>query len=383
MTRHILAWAVAAALVWSPLAALAQEQEQKEPAGPPKIQMAILLDTSGSMEGLIHQARTQIWKVVNEFATAERNGQRPEFEVALYEYGKSSIPQKENYIRQIVAFTNDLDKVSEELFKLKTNGGDEYCGAVIERAVKELAWSQDNRDLKCIFIAGNEPFTQGGVNYVESCQASIAKGVTVNTIFCGPVSEGVATKWQHGAQLADGSYMSIDQNQVLPAIAAPQDKKLNELNVALNKTYIAYGDAKNRKEAAARQLQQDANAAGAAPAALAARATFKASGLYNNARWDLVDGVKNGVVRLKDLKAEELPESLRKLSPKELQEYVETQRQKRAQLQAEIKQLSDARDAYVAEKLKAMRGDAENTLDKALIEAARGQAIEKAFEFKE
>ena len=38
---------------------------------------------------------------------------------------------------------------------------------------------------RSIFIAGNEPFTQGPVNYAESCKAAITKGIIVNTIHCG------------------------------------------------------------------------------------------------------------------------------------------------------------------------------------------------------
>ena len=89
----------------------------------PLVQMAILLDTSGSMSGLIDQARTELWAIVNEFIFAKRNGKEPELQVALYEYGKSSLPRKEGYIRMIVPFTTDLDEVSEELFALKTNSG--------------------------------------------------------------------------------------------------------------------------------------------------------------------------------------------------------------------------------------------------------------------
>ncbi len=94
----------------------------------PRVQMAILLDTSGSMSGLIDQARTELWAIVNEFITAKRDGKAPQLEVALYEYGKSSLPADEGYLRMIVPFTMDLDKISEELFALKTNGGSEYCG---------------------------------------------------------------------------------------------------------------------------------------------------------------------------------------------------------------------------------------------------------------
>src|SRR6185369_13747376 len=127
----------------------------------PLVQMAILLDTSSSMDGLIDQARTQLWRVVNEFITATRDGKKPELQVALYEYGKPTLGQESGFIRQVVPLTTDLDKVSQELFGLKTNGGDEYCGWVIRTAVEQLSWSKSNKDLKVIFIAGNEPFTQG------------------------------------------------------------------------------------------------------------------------------------------------------------------------------------------------------------------------------
>src|ERR1700752_2076139 len=92
----------------------------------PRIQMAILLDTSNSMDGLINQARAQLWKIVNEFAKAKKGGVQPNLEVALFEYGNNSIGAGATYVRQVLPFTDDLDKVSEELFKLTTNGGEEY-----------------------------------------------------------------------------------------------------------------------------------------------------------------------------------------------------------------------------------------------------------------
>ncbi|HWW60799.1 MAG TPA: hypothetical protein VN181_05465, partial [Thermoanaerobaculia bacterium] len=121
----------------------------------PVIQVAILLDTSNSMDGLIDQARTQLWRVVNEFATAKKNGTTPDLYVALYEYGNAGLAAERGYIRRVLPLTTDLDRVSEELFALKTNGGDEYCGHVIAEATKGLAWSTKSDDLKVIFIAGN------------------------------------------------------------------------------------------------------------------------------------------------------------------------------------------------------------------------------------
>jgi len=129
------------------------------------IQVAILLDTSNSMDGLIEQAKTQLWKIVNQLGRADKNGQTVKLQVALYEYGKSSIPGPEGYLRMIVPLTTDLDQISEELFKLSTYGGDEYCGRVIQSALDGLQWSRSADDYKVIVIAGNEPFTQGEIDY--------------------------------------------------------------------------------------------------------------------------------------------------------------------------------------------------------------------------
>src|SRR5688572_13503 len=127
----------------------------------PVIQLAVLLDTSNSMDGLIDQARKQLWRVVNELASSKKNGVTPDLRVALYEYGNDSLPSSTGHIRRVLPLTSDLDKVSEELFALKTNGGSEYCGHVIDEATKHLEWSASSHDLKLIFIAGNEEFTQG------------------------------------------------------------------------------------------------------------------------------------------------------------------------------------------------------------------------------
>jgi len=365
-----------------------REDAQPRPPVPPEeaqrphIEMAILLDTSGSMSGLINQARTQLWKIVNEFATAERDGMRPDLKVALYEYGKSTLPAKEHWVRLIVPLTDDLDKVSEELFALKTNGGEEYCGAVIKRAVEELDWSKDHRDLKCIFIAGNEPFNQGPIDFKTSCAAAANAGVTVSTIHCGDHEEGIRTFWAEGAKLADGSYMSINQNEVVPDIPAPQDEQLVKLNADLNKTYLAYGSAEMRKKAVERQLAQDQNAAKANQAAAASRTQFKGSALYNNARWDLCDAVTQKLVKLEDLKEEDLPDALKKMKPEERKAYIDSMVAKRKELQEQIKTVSDERNKYVAAERQKLAASADNTLDKAVIDAVRVQAAELDFEFK-
>lgn len=345
----------------------------------PVVQMAILLDTSGSMSGLIDQARGELWAIVNEFIYARKDGTVPEVQVALFEYGKSTVPSEDGFVRLIVPFTTDLDKISEELFALKTNGGDEYCGWVIKDAVKKLKWSERAEDLKVIFIAGNEPFTQGNVDYKESCKAAIEKGIIVNTIHCGTESEGINGKWKDGAVLADGRFLNIDHNRAIVHIAAPQDKQITALNSRLNKTYIAYG-AKGL-ELSERQQEQDKNAVVLSAEAAIQRAIAKSSANYVNAGWDLVDAVNNNKIKIEELKDKELPENMQTMSKAERKEYVEQQSKKRAQIQEQIQKLNAERKKYVAAEMKKLKKEGD-TLGSAVIETIREQAKSKNFEFE-
>lgn len=350
-----------------------------KPDTTPIVQLAILLDTSSSMDGLIEQAKGQLWRIVNEFISAKQNGKRPELEVALYEYGKSSLSASSGWIRQIVPLTNDLDKISEELFKLTTNGGEEYCGWVIKDAVERLAWSKSPDAFKAIFIAGNEPFTQGPVNYAASCKAAIEKGILVNTIHCGDQATGVQTKWQDGALLAEGKYMVIDHNQAVVHFEAPQDKDIARLGVELNKTYIAFGHAGQAN--LARQSTQDANSAALAPQdSSVQRALSKSSAYYCNSSWDLVDACKGTNFNLSALKKEELPAEMQKLTETERKAYVETKTKEREKIQQEINRLSSGRTKFVAEQSK--KHSASNTLDTVVVTTVREQAMKWNYRFE-
>jgi hypothetical protein len=349
----------------------------------PRVQLAILLDTSNSMDGLVDQAKSQLWRIVNQFATATgANGQKPQVEVALYQYGTPTLGWDTGFVRQLLPLTTDLDKVSEELFALTTNGGDEYCGAAIKAAVNQLQWSRGNNDYRAICIAGNEPFTQGKVDFHESCKAAISAGIVVNTIFCGNNREGIDTHWKDGADLADGAYFSIDQNQKVVSITTPFDNEIAELSGKLNKTYVAYGAV--GKAGSLNQAAQDSNAMSAGASVAISRAVTKASAQYSNSTWDLVDAVQAGNVDLAKLKEGDLPAELRKMSEKERKTYVDEKLKERAAVQKKIGDLNREREAHIAaEQKKAPTGSAANTLDTAIVNAIRSQATRANIQFKD
>ena len=344
----------------------------------PVVQIALLLDTSGSMKGLIDQAKTQLWSVVNEFITAKQNGKTPVVQVALYEYGKSSLTAESHWIRQIQPLTRDLDKLSEGLFALRTNGGDEYCGAVISEAARSLAWDTSPNTYKAIFIAGNEPFTQGPIAPKIACKEAISKGIIVNTIHCGDEATGISTGWKDGALLADGSFMVINQDQAVAHFEAPQDKEIVRLNQELNDTYIAFG--RGAEAFKANQIAQDSNAEGIALSNLATRARTKASANYYNGKWDLVDACKAKDFKWEDVKKEDLPKELQKLTQEELMAHVETQIACRTDLQKKILTLTTERDTHVAEKRRELGED--KSLGSAVASAVRNQAATKGVTFE-
>jgi hypothetical protein len=347
---------------------------------PPKIQLAILLDTSSSMDGLIDQTRNQLWQVVNEFAKAKKKGVSPVLEVAVYEYGNDGLSAQNGHIRLVTGLTRELDKVSEALFALTTNGGNEFCGQAIDTALKGLQWSQSQGDIKAIFIAGNEPFNQGPVAYHEAIAAARKKGVTVNTIHAGSYDEGAQGGWKEGALLAGGNYMSIDHNHQVAHIIAPQDQKIAELNTKLNQTYVPYGP--QGSAASERQAEQDAKNSGISLGLLAQRVKSKVSALYDNSNWDLVDALGSGAVKLDEVKPEALPEPMRTMDKKEQEKFIAEKAGERKKIQEEITSLTRARDDYVATEQAKAAKPAAPTVSEALTAAVQAEGKKKEFDFK-
>ncbi len=339
------------------------------------VQIAILLDTSNSMDGLIEQAKSQLWKIVNEFNDAKQGDKTPVVQVALYEYGNNGLSAGTNWVRQILPLTRDLDKVSDQLFKLTTNGGSEFCGAVIRDALDKLEWDRSSKTYKAVFVAGNEPFTQGPISPDEACKSAISKGIIVNTIHCGAESAGIDGGWRRGAHIAEGTFLTIDQDKAVVHSDAPQDKEITRLSIELNATYIGYGKA--APAAAANQAAQDSNAAKFKSAGSEVqRALTKSSANYSNTSWDLVDATKNGTVKLESVKADDLPADLRDLKPVELKAVVEKKSAERERIQAEIRNLNAERQKFVGAKQK--ETGKTDTLDSAISQVVREQASAKA-----
>jgi len=339
------------------------------------VKIALLLDTSNSMDGLINQAKSQLWDIVNKFTHAKcGDDSRPNLEIALYQYGNDHLSSREGYIQQVLDFSTDLDEISEKLFSLTTNGGEEYCGQVIQTSLKQLNWGKDPDNLKMIFIAGNEPFTQGKLHYKDAVANAKEKDVVINTIFCGNYNQGITTSWKSGAVLTGGEYMAIDHNRHIVHIDTPYDDVIIKLNSKLNRTYIGYG-AKGASKMAM-QRTQDSNAMELEEAVAVKRAVSKSSRLYKNSSWDLVDAVENDEVVMSELASDDLPPELKNKSTEEMTTYIKAKKSERSKIQKEIQELNKKREAYIA---KNQKEGATGELENAMLEAIKKQAGKKNY----
>jgi hypothetical protein len=362
-----------AALMATATTASALESHKRSP----RIQLALLLDTSNSMDGLINQAKSQLWRVVNEFVNARQGESPPVLEVALYEYGNSGLNAESHWVRQVVPLTTDLDAVSDRLFNLRTNGGEEYCGVAGRCALEGLRWSTVAQDLKTVIIAGNEAFDQGPEDYRETCRLATEKGVLLNTIFCGARKEGVSTFWQDGASLGGGSFFHIDHTREVQDIKTPQDAEIEKLGVRLNSTYIPYG--RHGAAGASNQRRQDGNALSVNSTSNVSRQLFKGSALYDNSFWDLLDATEKGTVHVEQLPKEHLPENMRDMSSAERAAFLKNKREERTAIQKQLAALRGARETFIAS---LPNHSAENSLDTAMIEAVHAMAEAKGFRFE-
>ena len=209
----------------------------------------------------------------------------------------------------------------------------------------------------------------------------MARGIVVNTIYCGNRGDAIAPGWESVARATNGMYASIDQQAAAVAsIATPVDEPLARLNEELNATYLAFGAKGQRYRE--NQLAQDRNAAEMSAPAAASRTVTKASAMYDSADWDLVDAIKKGK-SLEEIAEADLPAEMQAMDEDQRHAYVGEKSAKRERLKRQIGDMDKERRAYVAEQRQRQSGDDAKGLDQAIKEGLRRVAEAEGFAFKD
>lgn len=350
-----------------------------KPAAPrtPRIEVCFVLDTTGSMSGLIEGAKEKIWAIANELIAAKPT---PELRLALIGYRDRG----DEYVTRVTDLTDDIDAIHAQLMKFSAGGGGdgpESVNQALHEAVTKIAWSGDRDVLKVVFLVGDAPphmdYDQD-VRYPEVCQAAVKRDLVINAVQCGQQADTTRV-WQEIAKLAEGKYIPLVQTGGMVRIAAPQDDEIARLNRELGGTLIPYGRTADRKAVHDKQRAAEA----AAPAAAADRLAFNAAtGRAVQGGGELLDAIDRREVDLATLPADELPEEFRDLTKEQREARVTAAREARKKLQAWLDTLLAARAEHVAAERRRLAAEGKgDAFDAEVAKTVREQAGRKGIDY--
>jgi Mg-chelatase subunit ChlD len=347
--------------------------EVKKPARP-KVEVVFCLDTTGSMGGLIEGAKAKIWSICNQIAGGKPT---PDLKVGLVAYRDRG----DQYVTKVFDLTDDLDTIHGHLKGFTANGGGdapESVNQALDDAVHKIKWSTDKKTLRILFLVGDAPphmDYKDDVKYPETCKKACEKGIIINTIQCGGDAE-CQRVWKDVCAKAEGSYVRIPQDGGMVAVATPFDKDLAAINTELARSTLVFGSAEQQR------LDQHKNgeALGLDPSSAASRVAYQCKN-GQCATYDLLDCVKQGKVKLENLKKEELPEQLRNLSVREQKEFLDKLDKRRSELNAQVLALDRKRCDYVAKKQAEDAAKNKGSFDNEVLEVLRSQARKNGIDY--
>jgi len=358
---------------WQPLFAKTAPTSQSKP----RIEVCFVLDTTGSMGGLLEGAKQKIWSIANEMISAQPT---PELKLGLIGYRDRG----DDYVVKSFSLTDDIDAIYGHLREFQAGGGGDAPESVNEalaEAIHKMPWSSDNKVLKIIFLVGDAPPHMdypNGPKYPDLCREAAKKDLIINTIQCGEMAE---TKpiWQEIAKLSEGSYVGISQSGNVAVISTPMDKELSRLNERIGTTLIPYGDSKLQAEVHAKY----AVAKSAPVSAMADRLSYNSkTGKAVQGRGELVDALNDKTLKLDEIDQKQLPTELQKLDRDELQKRIAKVRDERDDLQNQIVEVSKKREAYIQSENKRLAAEGKgDAFDQKVTETLHAQAAKKGISY--
>ncbi len=348
----------------------------------PRVDVVFVLDTTGSMSGLIQTAKEKIWSIATTMASAQ---QTPDIRIGLVAYRDRG----DDYVTRVVDLSADLDSVYATLMDFQADGGGdgpESVNKAVYDAVHEISWSENDQAYQVIFLVGDAPphMDYNEVRYPEIVASATDKGIVINTIQCGDIPLTIAP-WTRIANLSNGEFFQVEQAGGAVAFTTPFDAKIAELSAKLDDTRLYFGTDEEKAKMSQKVAATDKLNEGSSVASRARRGTFNASAggrmnfLGDN---ELIAAVASGAVDLDELEEDALPEALKPMAPAEQEAFVAGLAEERADLRQQIQDLAQDRSAYLAKKVEAA-GGMKSSLDRQLYEAVKEQAGEAGLEYRD
>ena len=348
----------------------------------PIVDVVFVLDTTGSMSGLIQTAKEKIWSIATTMASAQPT---PEIRIGLVAYRDRG----DAYVTKVVDLSSDLDSVYATLMDFQAGGGGdspESVNKALNDAVNKMSWSEGKQAYQVVFLVGDAPphMDYNEVRYPQIVAQAMEKGIVINTIQCGNMPMTV-DPWTQIASLGHGSFFQVEQAGGAVAYSTPFDKKIATLSAKLDETRLYYGSDEDKNKMAAKVAATDKLNASASVESRARRGVFNSTvgGTANMlGENELVDAVASGDVVLEDIEPEALPAALKPMAPEEQKAYVASLADERSKLKRQIQALSTDRDGYLAEKVEEA-GGRKDSLDQKLYDAVKEQGGKAGFEYED
>jgi hypothetical protein len=337
-------------------------------AGRPVVEVAFVLDTTGSMGPLIEGAKRKIWSIAT---TIVDENPRAEIRMALVAYRDIG----DLYVTKQFDLTTDIQGLYGNLLGFKAQGGGDWPESVNEAldvAVTQLSWSR--KALKIVFLVGDAP---PHMNYAQDRKypAVVAdarrRGIIVNTVQAGGARD-TERVWREIAQLGDGDYLRIPQSGGVVVIETPFDRDIHDLQIELNKTVVPYGKPSVQTTVAAKLARTEAAPAPAASDMAAYLSKREGEREVVTGGGDLVAEALAGRVRIEAVPETELPNTLKSMKPAERKAYIEKQSEARKALDGRMQALVKQRDSYIAQ-ARTKQPNARDSFDRVVEETLRKQ----------
>jgi cell division protein FtsB/Mg-chelatase subunit ChlD len=348
----------------------------------PVVDVVFVLDTTGSMSGLIQTAKDKIWSIANTMASAKPT---PKIRIGLVAYRDIG----DQYVTRVVDLSDDLDSVYSVLMDFEAAGGGDTPESVnrgLYDAVYNMSWSQVSQAYQAIFLVGDAPphMNYNEVRYPEIAAMASARGIVINTIQCGDMP-GALEPWTQIASLGNGRFLQVEQAGGAVIFASPYDEEIAKLSARLDDTRLYYGNETDKasmqaKVAATAKLNENASLA-----SRARRGGFNVSSagetnLLGNK--ELVEAISSGALKLDDIDRDALPEELKPMAPAEQQARIAQLSSERQELKQKIRKLSEDRSSYLFKKVEDS-GGAGDSLDRKLFDLVKEQASKAGLEYEE
>ena len=320
------------------------EKTNQQGGSMPPIDIVFCLDLSGSTNGIIEHLRNNIWHIVHELEELEPV---PDYRIGFVGLSRPSFGKEYSYVKVIRNLSYDMEWLTSEMFALRpqVEQGNQFVGAALMNCLKSINWSQDPNAIKLVFLSGNGMVNADGDLYKKACELLASKGIIVHSLYWQSYTlPKELFGWREISALTGGQFFTVDVSYNETASDTGFDsEKLMELNQALNRTYVYYGNLGKLRykmmEEQDRKIYEESNRG------FRYRMMHKVSPKYQkkNSAWDLVDFSDKAFLELKDFEPKQLPDSIQKFESGAFNAYVEKKKYERFKILIDLRKMLDKR----------------------------------------